>query len=162
MLSRRARAPFLCWRPLRRVLLEILADHGLGGIVGVAVVSDDEIRRVHGEFLGADTPTDVITFRLDAPGSPDDTLGEIVVSADTALREARRRRLRPDAEIALYAIHGALHLAGFDDGGERDRRAMRRGEKTYLRQYEAYREGRREASKAGRPRQESLDGSPRS
>jgi probable rRNA maturation factor len=137
VLSRRTRGAFLRWAPLRKVLLEILGDHGLTGTLGVAVVSDDEIRRLHGEFLREETPTDVITFRLDTPGSPDDTLGEIVVSADTAAREAERRNLRPDAEIALYAIHGALHLAGFDDVAAADRRAMRRGERMYLERYEA-------------------------
>ena len=52
------------------------------------------------------TPTDVITFHH----------GEIVLSAETARREARQRGLPLPAEIARYAVHGLLHLAGWSDG----------------------------------------------
>jgi probable rRNA maturation factor len=51
------------------------------------------------------SPTDVITFLH----------GEIVLSAETARREARRRSLRVPEEIARYAVHGLLHLAGWFD-----------------------------------------------
>jgi probable rRNA maturation factor len=120
------------------VLLAILEAHGAVGTLGVAIVDDGEIRRVHREFLGKDTTTDVISFRLDGdrPGEHDTTFGEVVVSVDTALREARRRKLPPDRELALYAIHGTLHLVGFDDHSPADRRRMRRVERRYLEQYD--------------------------
>jgi len=138
VLARRTRAGFLRWGPLRSVLLSLMRDHGAVGTLGIAVVDDDEIRRVHLEFLDEDCPTDVISFRLDEgpPGKPDDTLGEVVISAETAAREAARRGLRPDLEIALYAIHGALHLVGFDDSIPAERRRMRRWERAYLSRYE--------------------------
>jgi probable rRNA maturation factor len=134
LLSRRdRRAPF-SWPPLRKVLLRLLADHSVGGTLSVAVVDDGEIQRVHHEFLGLDTPTDVLSFPLGpADGSgPGGVFGEVVVSAETALREARRRGLLPEEELALYAIHGALHLVGFDDHDPASRRAMRRAERRYL------------------------------
>ncbi len=112
----------------------LFRDHGARGTVSVAVVDDEEIRKIHREFLGVDEATDVLSFRLDSacPGTHDDTLGEIVVSAETALREARKRGLPPERELALYAIHGALHLVGWDDLTAKDRRQMRLMERKYL------------------------------
>ncbi|MBJ7258986.1 MAG: rRNA maturation RNase YbeY [Chthoniobacterales bacterium] len=82
----------------------------LGGLeeIGLVLVSDHRIAALHGEFMGDPAPTDVITFLH----------GEIVVSAETARREARRRNLRVPDEIARYAVHGLLHLAGWKDAGE--------------------------------------------
>lgn len=73
--------------------------------VEVAIVSDEEIARVHEQFMGISGPTDVITFDH----------GEIVISADRADEEGASRQTGCDREIALYLIHGLLHLRGFDD-----------------------------------------------
>jgi probable rRNA maturation factor len=70
------------------------------------VVSDARIAALHGEFMDDPAPTDVITFQH----------GEIVLSAETARREARRHGLPLPEEIARYAVHGLLHLAGWSDG----------------------------------------------
>lgn len=78
--------------------------------ISFVLVSDARIAVLHGRFLGDPSPTDVITFRH----------GEIVISAETALREAGNRRLPLAEEIARYAVHGLLHLAGWSD---RDREA---------------------------------------
>jgi probable rRNA maturation factor len=74
--------------------------------ISFVLVSDARIAAVHGQFLRDPTPTDVITFHH----------GEIVLSAETARREARQRGLPLPAEIARYAVHGLLHLAGWSDG----------------------------------------------
>ena len=77
---------------------------GLEGISAV-VVSDAQIAAVHKRFMNIAGPTDVITFQH----------GEIVVSAETAQRQATEHRTSTDDEIRLYIIHGILHLMGFDD-----------------------------------------------
>lgn len=69
------------------------------------IISDSEIARIHGEFLDDPTPTDVITFHH----------GEILVSADTALRQGLEHGQSLNQELALYLIHGLMHLAGWDD-----------------------------------------------
>ena len=76
--------------------------------IGIVLVSDSRIAALHEEFMSDPTPTDVITFRH----------GEVVISAETALREARTRALPVAEEISRYAIHGLLHLAGWSDGDE--------------------------------------------
>ena len=70
-----------------------------------SIVSDTEIARIHAEFLDDPSPTDVITFHH----------GEILVSADTALRQGCEHGQPLDLELALYLIHGLMHLAGWDD-----------------------------------------------
>lgn len=101
--------------PLRRAVEAALRHHGVSqAAVSVAVVDDASIARLHGAYLHQPTPTDVLTFDLrDAHSDPVE--GEIVISAETADREARRRGHRPSAELMLYAVHGTLHLLGYDD-----------------------------------------------
>lgn len=95
--------------------------------LSVAIVSDRAIAKLHREFLDVPGPTDVISFPLedDVPGPAcGDVLGEVVVSADTAAREARARRLPFRRELLLYVAHGTLHLLGYDDHAPRDRARM--------------------------------------
>ena len=61
--------------------------------------------RVHGEFLGDDSPTDVITFPY----------GEILICPVVAREQATLRNLKVEDEVLLYGLHGLLHLAGHDD-----------------------------------------------
>jgi len=85
--------------------------------VSFVLVSDARIAALHDEFMRDPTPTDVITFHH----------GEIVISAETAHREARRRALPLPGELARYAVHGLLHLAGWSDtdpGEAADMRAI--------------------------------------
>lgn len=131
--DRRVRPP---WPPLRRVLKRILEDYDVRGTLSVVLVSDSEMGRLHGEFLGDERPTDVLSFPLAddpaEPAQPEAEFGEVVVSTETALREATRRGLPVAREIALYAIHGTLHLMGLDDLDPVRRREMRRRERHYV------------------------------
>ncbi|MCS7238474.1 MAG: rRNA maturation RNase YbeY [Thermoguttaceae bacterium] len=117
---------------VRRAVRQVLTDYGFHrGVLTVALVGDRAIRRLNRLFLGEDEPTDVLSFPLEkAPGVIE---GEIIVSTETAQREAQRYDNDPKAELLLYVVHGALHLAGLDDQRLRDRRKMRREEKRYLR-----------------------------
>jgi len=71
----------------------------------VAIVSDRRIAALHRRFLNERGPTDVITFQH----------GEIVISAETARRQAGTFRTSVERELRLYIVHGLLHLRGFDD-----------------------------------------------
>jgi len=91
--------------------------------IGIVLVSDRRIAALHDEFMSDPSPTDVITFLH----------GEIVLSAETARREARRRALRVTEEIARYAVHGLLHLAGWSDTGAGASAEMRAMQEKILR-----------------------------
>src|SRR5205823_1032810 len=80
--------------------------------ISVALVDDATIRVINRRYLDHDWPTDVISFGLSEPGDGDgDGLaGELVVSVETAVATARRAAVDPRDELALYLVHGLLHL----------------------------------------------------
>lgn len=82
--------------------------------VEITLLGEASIAKVHGEFLEDPTPTDVITFEH----------GEILVGVPVAAANARKFRQPADHEIALCAIHGLLHLLGYDDLTENERAIM--------------------------------------
>jgi len=107
----------------RRDARAAAADVGLAGPVSIAVVTDATMRRVNRDFHDADEPTDVLAFALE-PSAGDGFRSEVIVSLDTARREAARRGVEPAAELLLYVVHGLLHLAGHDDHALADARRM--------------------------------------
>jgi len=76
----------------------------------------------------------VLAFAYGAPEDPvvDEELGEVIVSAETAAREAGLRRKTPEKELDLYVVHGLLHLLGYDDASPGKARVMRHREKELL------------------------------
>ena len=84
--------------------------------IEVSIVSDKRMTQVHADFLDDATPTDVITFHH----------GEILVSADTAKRQGAEHGQTMDRELALYIVHGLLHLAGWNDECPEEQREMHR------------------------------------
>jgi probable rRNA maturation factor len=91
--------------------------------VHVTVVDDRRIRALNTRYLGARRATDVLAFDLTGPG-PARLWGEVIVSAETAARQARRLGVPLAAELDLLVVHGLLHLAGYDDHGPRRARRM--------------------------------------
>lgn len=82
--------------------------------IHVLLVSDRRIAELHQYFHEVTGPTDVITFQH----------GEIVISAQTAQRQAGEFRTSTQGELELYLLHGLLHLHGFDDETAADARRM--------------------------------------
>jgi probable rRNA maturation factor len=80
----------------------------------VSVVDDREMRRLHGRYLGRPRATDVMAFDLEGP-VPSPLLGEVVISAETAARQARSVGVPVALELDLLLVHGLLHLVGYDD-----------------------------------------------
>jgi probable rRNA maturation factor len=98
------------------------------------VTDDPTIHELNQRYLQHDYATDVLSFLLaSAPGLLE---GEIVVSADTAARMAPDYGWSIDDELLLYAIHGALHLVGFDDQTPEAAATMREKEQFYLSQFD--------------------------
>ncbi|MFO7897646.1 MAG: rRNA maturation RNase YbeY [Planctomycetota bacterium] len=99
---------------VRRLVRTALGD--LPGCYSVVFVDDERMTDINRQYLDRQGTTDVIAFPFeDAPLTQDDCAGEIIVSAERARTEADARGLDPHAELALYVVHGALHLAGLDD-----------------------------------------------
>lgn len=100
--------------------------------ISVVLVGDEEIAGLHAQFMDDPTATDVLTFDLRDDTAVEALEGEIVVSVETAARQARRLRLPGDEEVLRYVIHGTLHLVGYDDHTPAGRRTMRRQENRVL------------------------------
>ncbi len=119
-------------RSLTAAVTHVLKRHGkTSARVSIAIVDDDTIRKLNQRYLQHDWSTDVLSFPLEQEN--EFLEGEIVASRETAGRAARQRGCRPDDELLLYVVHGALHLVGFDDKTAAAKRAMRRAERDVLR-----------------------------
>jgi probable rRNA maturation factor len=84
---------------------------------------------MHARHLGDPGPTDVLAFDL---GEGAGAAGEVFVSVERARAVARELDLPPDRELALYVVHGCLHLCGYDDRRPADRQRMRSLERAVL------------------------------
>jgi rRNA maturation RNase YbeY len=102
-----------------------------GAEVSVTVSNDRRLHALNRDYRGKDRPTDVLSFPYeDAPGGGG-PLGDVVFSVDRALAQAEDRGHSLQREVELLALHGTLHVCGYDhetDGGEMDRleRRLRR------------------------------------
>ena len=127
LLTRRtACCPFLNAPTILTAPLEALLRHE--GIttdteapeVSILLCDDAEIQELNREWRGKDKATDVLSFAQNDP----DILGDIVVSLPTAQRQAQAADWPLENEVALLAVHGLLHLLGYDDETEAGARQM--------------------------------------
>ncbi len=104
--------------------------------LSIALVDDREIAALNRAHRGRRGPTDVLSFSLlegDHAPYRGRLLGDVVISVDTARRQARRTHTGFDAELLRLLIHGTLHLLGHDHEEEGEARAMRAEERRVLR-----------------------------
>lgn len=106
---------------LRRVLRGAAAALGVRGEVSLVLAGDRLLRRLNHEYRGKDRPTDVLSF----PGDGGEAgLGDVVISVETAGRNARGLGCTLGQELDVLALHGFLHVLGYDhetDDGTMDR-----------------------------------------
>jgi rRNA maturation RNase YbeY len=104
----------------------VLADAGESGkwLIAVVLTTDDRLQQLHREYMGIDSPTDVITFPSDPMEGGSDAGGDIVISVDRAEEQGSEAGLSKDEEIEFLIVHGLLHLCGWDDHDENDRVRM--------------------------------------
>lgn len=110
----------------------LLAEGRRSASISIALVDQAAIHAINRQHLGHDWPTDVISFDLSEPGESV-LAGELVVSAEMAAATAGDLGVEPTDELALYVVHGLLHLCGYDDLTDLGAAAMRRREDELLR-----------------------------
>jgi rRNA maturation RNase YbeY len=91
--------------------------------VTVALVSDDRLQELHRDFMGIDTLTDIMTFPS-GDGDEEPHGGELAISVDHAMTQAGVWELSPEEEIKFLVTHGLLHLLGWRDDTDEQRRSM--------------------------------------
>jgi len=101
--------------------------------VGIALVDNAKIKQLNERFHKVGEVTDVLAFPLgDEFISTKNLLGEVVISVEAATGQARDRGHSLNEELALLVIHGILHLLGYNDEGERERKVMQAEERKIL------------------------------
>ncbi len=89
------------------------------------LTNDDEIHDLNNIFRKKNKPTDVLSFNQLYPlESSDKSLGDIVISVDTAIKQASEKALPLESELILLFVHGYLHLLGFDHIKIKDAKTM--------------------------------------
>ena len=125
--------------------LERIAHHALEleGVpqpaeLSIVLAGDDTVRRLNRDYRATDAPTDVLSFAQtegEAFARPDEAsrhLGDVVISIETARRQAHEYALSLQDEVAHLLVHGILHLLGYDHEAPDDERIMRAHEDAVL------------------------------
>ncbi len=130
--QRQRRVPVSSLRLARAVDRALTAVGRPAGAVEVTVVDDAQMRALNADWRGIRRRTDVLAFPLEAPGEPSRLVGQIVISAQAAARQARRLRVPLAVELDLLVTHGTLHLVGWDDRDPVEADLMHRRERQIL------------------------------
>lgn len=103
------------------------------GEVSLTLLEDEAIRAMNRHYLSRDRPTDVIAFALHREGTP--PLGDVYLGVDQARRQAEELEIPLAEELARLAVHGTLHVLGWDhpEGEERDDSPMFRRQEALVR-----------------------------
>jgi rRNA maturation RNase YbeY len=120
---------------LLRRIAKLLEEHELCCfmLLEVVYVDEEEIVRINSEYLGRDYVTDVITFRYDEQENDEQIEGTMFCCAPRITEQAREYNQEPAAEYTRILIHGMLHLTGYEDKSESEKKAMTNREDYYLR-----------------------------
>ena len=121
---------------LRRVARKTLEAEGYRKVqTSILFCSDSYIRKLNKEYRGVDASTDVLAFSMHegkfSKVHPE-VLGDVVISLETASRQAKRYRYSLNKETILLVIHGILHLLGYDHLKKKDKEKMRKKETQIL------------------------------
>lgn len=115
------------------------------GEVSILLVDDSYIRELNRQYRGVDGPTDVLSFALQEetpdvlepvpPEEIEEILGDVIISMETARRQAEEYGHSLCREVCYLAVHGVLHLLGYDHLEEVEKKEMRSAEKRILKQF---------------------------
>ena len=134
--TRGRRVPAIAARLGGRARRLLVLLRRLDAELSVLLVSDPVMHRLNLEWRGVDRPTDVLAFaQAEGPGgAPVGLLGDVVISVDTARRQAAERQTPVGAELDRLLIHGVLHLLGYDhERSAAEARRMQRRERDLAR-----------------------------
>lgn len=124
----------------------LAAEKCVSASISLAIVDNETIHDLNARYLQHDYPTDVLSFLLEEEldpaslpipkGSPRGQgkrlEGEVIFSAEMAKQMAAKYRWQPLDELTLYAVHGVLHLCGYDDVSRKEETLMRKREREVL------------------------------
>ncbi|MFQ5712971.1 MAG: rRNA maturation RNase YbeY [Candidatus Scalinduaceae bacterium] len=115
---------------IKKVVKVVLNKEVKSAKLSIAFVDNEEIKRLNERFLGSNEVTDVIAFPLN--NKEGILSGEIVISVETAVEVANRKKSNVEGEIILYLVHGILHLLGYNDNNKKNAKIMHEKESEIL------------------------------
>jgi probable rRNA maturation factor len=111
----------------------VLKNLRLKTIVSIRLVDNRTIQKFNRRYLGHDYPTDVLSFPVNRkPNLKSPILGDVLISVPMAKTHAKQFKTSLNEELALYVVHGILHLIGFEDHPKSKRLQMQRKETQVL------------------------------
>ena len=109
-------------------------------LLNITIVDNDRIREINREYRGKDSVTDVISFAFEEVNDVNYNdirfLGEIYISYERAKEQAKEYGHSVRREFSYLAVHGLLHLLGYDHMNEEDKKVMRSLEEEILNEYD--------------------------
>lgn len=119
---------------IKKSILKTIKGEGIKkeGEITICFVTDAVIRKLNFRYAKKNKPTDVLAFDLTHPENKGKLSADIIVSSDTAIRNAKIFKTSASYELNLYSIHGLLHLLDYDDRLKRDKKVMREKEAKYV------------------------------
>ena len=136
-IAQRGAGKKLSTRKIKKIaltILELVAEKNAE--LSLALIGNLEMKKLNGQYRNKDYPTDVLSFPVEGI-MPEETrlLGDVIISVDKAIEQARARGHSSEQELITLLIHGVVHLLGYDhERSARDARAMGRLEKRIYRQ----------------------------
>lgn len=116
---------------LQAVAEAVLQQEGQMGELALVITDDEGIQTLNRDFLGKDTPTDVLSFSAQEDAGPfvsapeaGGYLGDVIVSYPRAVEQANEHGHPLEQELNLLIVHGILHLLGYDHAGEGEKARM--------------------------------------
>ncbi|MDD5120308.1 MAG: rRNA maturation RNase YbeY [Candidatus Omnitrophica bacterium] len=115
---------------IRKLIQKILKGENIreSGWINICFVNDPFIKKFNAKFHKTNSSTDVLAFNL----SEKILLADIMISTDTAIRQAAIFKTSADYELSLYVAHGILHILGYNDQKTNQAKLMRKKEAQYV------------------------------
>lgn len=138
LINNRQKKSKLNLRRIRSIAEEVMRFEGQSEQTELSVVfcDDDFIQKLNDQYLGKNRPTDVLSFPMEEDDFDNDVkmLGDVVISIETAERQAAKMRHSIGHEVVFLLIHGLLHLIGYDHATNKtEMNRMRQREETICR-----------------------------
>ena len=114
---------------IKKIVRSVLKSEKKDAELNVVFTDNKRIKEINKTFLGHNYATDVITFAYDeASINNDKASGEIIISVEMAKKLAQKHDCAVEGEIALYLVHGLLHLFGYNDKKKKEAKKMHQRE----------------------------------
>jgi len=120
---------------VKKLISSILKVEKKNAELNLVFTDNKKIKKINKTFLGHNFVTDVISFAYNNSSLENNISGEIIISVEMAVKLAQKLKCTIEGEIALYLVHGLLHLLGYNDKLKRDARKMHQREKELLSMY---------------------------